>query len=589
MTLTSSAATPIDRVLERLSDRGYGPKGNGNQWTARCPAHDDTNPSLSIGLGHDGKALLTCHAGCELDHIAAALELQITDLFPPKPKHNERPTIVARYPYTSETGQLLYEVVRYSDKSFRQRRPDGQGGWIWSIKDVRRVLYRLPAVLEAVAGGHLVWITEGEKDADALQAALPAGEVATTNSGGAGKWRAEHTSALAGASVIVWADADAKGLQHATQVAQALEGVAATVSIVKSKHGKDAAEHLGRGHTLDDLDTIDPTKADQESDRAATKPNRFRDQLLRGLDITRLPPLDPLIDGFLDRDSLALIYGRPKSGKTFVMLDLALSVATGTWWHGQRTTAGPVLYVMAEGARGAASRLQAWMTHHGLHSDPQQLIVAPLAVNLLDYADTADLIDVAAETQPVLVIIDTLNRCMPGTDEGSADMGRAISAMDRIRQATGACIAAVHHSGKDATRGARGHSSLLGAVDTELEVLNAGDGIVTLRTTAQRNMVEANPRRFTLRPLADSLVIADYTGRLSDTDAVTSHGRICLEVLDRIATDAGISTTVWRDAVQEEGISRSSFYAQVKTLQELGETTNIGTQSRPLWIRKPRS
>lgn len=310
---------------------------------------------------------------------------------------------------------------------------------------------------------------------------------------------------------------------------------------------------------------------------------RFQASLLRGLELTRLEPPEPLIHGFLNLDSLALLYGRPKSGKTFIGLDLALSIATGTWWHHQDTTAGPVLYVMAEGARGAAMRLESWLEHQNIHSDPDRFIALPLSVNLLDAATVGGLIQVAAALKPVLIVIDTLNRCMPGTDEGPADMGKAIWALDSLRTTTGACVLAIHHSGKDVTKGARGHSSLLGAVDTELEVLNAGDGIVTLRTTAQRNMVEANPRRFTLRPVAGSLAIADYTGRLSETDAVTSHGRTCLEVLDRIATDTGIATTIWRDAALEAGISRSSFYAQIKQLETLGEIENVGTDARQRW------
>src|SRR5262249_42890268 len=93
--------------------------------------------------------------------------------------------IVATYDYVSETGDLLYQVVRYEPKTFRQRRPNGTGGWTWKLEGVWQVPYRLPEVVEAIASGRLVVVVEGEKDADALWAL---GIPATCNAGGAGKW-----------------------------------------------------------------------------------------------------------------------------------------------------------------------------------------------------------------------------------------------------------------------------------------------------------------------------------------------------------------------------------------------------------------
>jgi putative DNA primase/helicase len=139
---------------------------NGSEWTACCPAHDDRNPSLSIGEARDGTVLLHCHAGCSQDEVIAALEQ--LGLWQGKSKGAARRPgkarrIVAVYNYSDEGGALLHQVVRYDPKDFRQRRPNGVGGWDWSLADTRRVLYRLPKVVQAVAQGGLILIVEGEK------------------------------------------------------------------------------------------------------------------------------------------------------------------------------------------------------------------------------------------------------------------------------------------------------------------------------------------------------------------------------------------------------------------------------------------
>ncbi len=141
-------------------------------------------------------------------------------------------------------------------KDFRLRRPDGRGGWAWGLGDTRRVLYNLPAVLAAIAAGRPVYVTEGEKDADAIGRA---GAVATCNFEGAAKdgqrpkWRPEYGDVLKGASVTVVADKDPAGYAHAAAVKADLDGKAASVTMVEAAEGKDAADHLAAGHALAEL------------------------------------------------------------------------------------------------------------------------------------------------------------------------------------------------------------------------------------------------------------------------------------------------------------------------------------------------
>src|SRR5437868_3858417 len=207
---------PIDRVLPRLDRvRSSGP----NQWSARCPAHEDRNPSLSIAVGLDGRVLLHCHGGCAFDDVLAALDLGPRDLFPERPAGHGDYVVVAEYKYCDEHGELLYVVERRFPKDFRQRRPDGAGGWIWKLDNVQRVPYRMPELCRGIRDGERVFIVEGERDVDRLRAE---GLVATCNSGGAGKWQREFSEDFAGADVVIIPDNDDVGIDHAHRVAHTL-------------------------------------------------------------------------------------------------------------------------------------------------------------------------------------------------------------------------------------------------------------------------------------------------------------------------------------------------------------------------------
>mgnify|MGYP000626525288 CR=1 FL=1 len=241
-------STPIDVVLERFPDA----KGSDKTWTARCPAHEDRTPSLSISEGDDGRVLIHCHTGCSLDAVLAAVKLETRDLFPPRETTNERPTVTDRYPYVDETGELLYYALRWTPKGFSQTPANGRRG-PGCMEGVRRVLFRLPAVLTAVHAGDLVYIVEGEKDAERL---TREGVCATTSSQGAKNWHkvAGHArQVLAGADVIVVQDRDKEGRAYAHSIVESLAGSARTVLVVEGIAGKDVSDHLNAGHTIADL------------------------------------------------------------------------------------------------------------------------------------------------------------------------------------------------------------------------------------------------------------------------------------------------------------------------------------------------
>lgn len=251
----------VDRFIERLKDRRCEPKRNGQGWQARCPAHDDDRPSLSVHTGDDGRVLINCHAGCGFADVLAALDLGTRDLFPDNGQAKDKAVVPTRrisetYDYEDERGELLYQVVRFEPKDFRQRRPNDDGGWIWDLKGVRRVLYRLPELLKADPSS-TVFICEGEKDVDRLRS--HGLMIATCCAGGAVKWKHVDDSPLHGRHVVVIPDNDRPGINHAQQVAAALHGKAASVKVlgplVEIEHG-DASDFLDDGGDPEDLDRL---------------------------------------------------------------------------------------------------------------------------------------------------------------------------------------------------------------------------------------------------------------------------------------------------------------------------------------------
>ena len=185
--------------------------------------HEDPNPSLNITL-RSGKLLVYCHACADSTQIVEALKA--AGYWPEQAEYGAK-QIVAEYDYTDADGKLLYQVLRYANKDFKQRRPRGKD-WVWSLGDVTLVPYRLPELL--ADPNRIVFIVEGEKDVDRL---IAEGLLATCNSGGAGKWYEAHAQHLRGRRVYLIPDNDEAGRSHMRMVARSLEQAGALVSWVE--------------------------------------------------------------------------------------------------------------------------------------------------------------------------------------------------------------------------------------------------------------------------------------------------------------------------------------------------------------------
>jgi len=285
------------------------------KWQADCPCAGHTTPGQHLSISDAGdKALLTCFVRHDYAAICEALGFESL-------AYGNGNRIEATYDYTDADGKLVYQVVRQAPKEFRQRRPDGNGNWLWNVKGVEPVLYRLPAVIAAKAKGQAIYVCEGEKDADSL-AGL--GLAATTNSGGAEKWHPKLGELLEGADVCIVPDRDAPGKRHADKVAASLCGKAESIRILElpdldGHHVKDATDWLAAGGTREELERMASEALPYHKDAAG---------------LVCMAEVEPetvcwLWWPYMPLGKLTLLDGDPGIGKSWVALAIATGVSLG--------------------------------------------------------------------------------------------------------------------------------------------------------------------------------------------------------------------------------------------------------------------
>ena len=222
----------LTKLIETLAA-----KRTGFDWMAKCPAHDDRNPSLSIRESA-GKILVHCHAGCDQRDVIDALKAR--GLW--RSSHSvDESRVVATYDYTDQNGELLYQVVRFEPKSFRQRRPDGRGGWVW-----KKILGKCCIVSVKFSSRLLSSSLKAKKMSRPF---CTHGFVATTNAGGAtARWLPAFTDVLRGRRVILIPDNDRPGWQRVKTIARALLNSAPHIVILDLPGAKDVTEWFAAGH-----------------------------------------------------------------------------------------------------------------------------------------------------------------------------------------------------------------------------------------------------------------------------------------------------------------------------------------------------
>lgn len=397
-------------------------------------------------------------------------------------------TIVGEWDYLDKTGQVVYTKIKYEPKSFAWKTPRGFG-----LNGIDRVPYNLPEVLNAKS--RWIFLCEGEKDCSTL---AKAGFIATTF-GGASDLPKEALEYFRGCKVFIVGDFDKAGANRVESTYHALQDIAEQVAHVwlrspdQSEAINDITDWFLQGGTPDKL-----REQVKGADGFETLPQTPTHQFLTYEDILQLPPAKWLVYDFLLENSTAMLWGASGSYKSFTALDLSLSVATGQEYHGNKTQPADVIYLAGEGGMGYRTRIGAWQEHYQAKIDRFYLL--PVALDLLQ----PEAIDIILEDINILKInlglfvIDTLARCNTGDENDAGVMSQYINNLDRIRNATGCTILLVHHSGKNASSGARGSSAIYAAMDTSIEVAKQ-ETTCTITCDKQKDSPYFEQRQFEMK------------------------------------------------------------------------------------------
>jgi replicative DNA helicase len=346
------------------------------EWRGPCPIHQGKDPNFAVNAE---AGLAQCHSRCGRGWDMISLEQELSGLDFAKAKDRvfemvgrpkvpwEERNVVAIYDYTDGNGKLLYQVLRYIGKDFKQRRPDGSGSWKWGLGDVERVPYRL----EKVKHSEFVAVCEGEKDVLTLERV---GMVATCNNGGAGNFRAELVPHFAGKHVAIFPDNDDPGRDHAMKVAAMLVPAVKSLKIVELPGVPakgDVTDFVNAGGTVSDLRELyrkaQPWSPEWQFCEAVPSENeRFIHELSRDVDeagglteFWNLPRLSGIetpwsklsraLGGGMRDSEVYVLGGNQGSGKTSLVLQFILSII--------RRMEGALLFSMEMSSRAVFQRL----------------------------------------------------------------------------------------------------------------------------------------------------------------------------------------------------------------------------------------
>ena len=393
----------LNDILTRLD----GVKGRGNSYTAKCPAHEDRKPSLSI-KEDGGKVLLHCFAGCRTEDILRAIGIEYTDLFQEPRTSPSGRRVLAEYTYTDPEGESVAVKVRYSDKTFFWRRPDGSPG-----RGETRPLYNWYKVKDKPA----IFLVEGEKDVDTLaESGFPA---VSFPDGANSKWYSEYADFFRGKSMILLPDNDSPGERLMNMAAEKILPLAKNVRTVhmadlwpNAPEKADISDFLASGGTVKEL-------AEAVKKAAPMRPPK----LYKCFSEIKSTETQWLWYPYIPRGKIVLLTAAPGIGKTFLSLYLCGALSDGRPFMGEPESASrqPERAVYQSAEDGIADTLKKRL---------EQLCPEPRYENIfnidetekgLTLADTDRIEEVLRELHPALVIFDPIQAYL-GAD---VDMHRA--------------------------------------------------------------------------------------------------------------------------------------------------------------------
>ena len=551
-------------LRRRKADPPAGSVANGEvyEW---CPFHPDGRgkpphrPSLRLNRNKEVWYCDPCAEGGTFIELAERLGLE-TDVA-------RNGSIIASYDYHDDQGNIWGQVVRKTGKKFRVRRPDGNGGWIRNWKGVTRTLYRLSRML-AAEPDEWVFVVEGEKDADRL-ASLDL--VATTNPGGAGKWREEYSEALEGRRVAVIPDNDDAGGRHADKVVRSLMGKAADVRIVRlplQDIGADVSDWLDRGGTREALlakveateTFISPTHRDEGAGET---------KFISAADLaSRAPEAVPwLVKPWVVLGGITMVSGKAKlAGKTTWTLHLMRAVLEGGEFLGERATQGPVVYLTEERTSSFVAALR--RAHLADHRD---LMIRKYRPGGVWMEVVRDAVGEAQRIGARLIVVDTLPvfAGLAGDNENAA--GYAREALDPLSGLNDLAVVVNFHdrkSGGDPGDATRGSSAFAGAVDIIADLRRlGGNGQERRREIVAVGRFDDTPDRVIVELSDDGYRLLGDAGAVARKDAKDSIREAL--ALDRHMTEKQLAEELG-DRVKKTTLG--------DTLREMLDTEEVARQ-----------
>jgi hypothetical protein len=352
-----------------------------------------------------------------------------------------------------------------------------------------------------------VLISEGEK-ATLGANQLYEGPTATWH-GGVNSWKKADWQPIFGKDIIIWPDNDEAGFKCANELSEYLTENNCSVVIAKVPEALNEKDDLYDAYYRN-IYTKESFKEYIES--KVSKPKKPSLSLRRISDlITNIQEPEWVIEDIMEKDSVIDIYGAPKSGKSFVAIDMALCSSLGIPWQSHKTVQTPIIYLAGEGQRGIARRVQAWEHYYGHDLHKSQMFVSDRGVRFLDEKDHLNLINhihqVADEFGDIgCLYVDTLARNFgAGNENSTEDMNRFIERVDHLKSEFSCCIALIHHTGHSSSGRARGSSVLPAAVDAEFAVKRPKDEGEEMRVEFTQTLIKdgkpMNPKFFKFREI----------------------------------------------------------------------------------------
>jgi archaellum biogenesis ATPase FlaH len=365
--------------------------------------------------------------------------------------------IVEQYPYWDEEGQLLFEVVRYEPKDFRQRRPDGKGGWVWNLQGIQQVPYRLP---ELVASTDTVYISGGEKDVESL---VKLGLTATTNSGGEGNWRQEFSEYLKGRDVVIVEDNDEKGQKHGRVISESLFEISNNIRIVRFEElprGEDVTDYLQHKTYADLLERVKAAPLFKGSYSEYFPGPNLIDELetwnhIRGLEVK----IEWIVDRLIPKESITILFGKGGIGKTWLVMDIARCIGSGIDYLGYKAQQAPVIFIDFENPITVLNtRTQRLGEAKDVHFWRMGNELKPPMLDSSEWEQYKEL------PKGAVLVFDTLRASQSGDENQSKDMAKVMNRMKELRD-LGFTVILLHHTAKNTDNVSKGSTAIVDLAD----------------------------------------------------------------------------------------------------------------------------